>query len=145
MTGTSPVLGHARLIQRVRVEGEPGLHTLVSTQERCGVNECRVDPQIRILTQDSIGRIVRTEMLYACLVEELPVNFGQAATAVSSDNLVDGVDLGAGVGVFSSIDDGGTNGRTYRRLEVDELVTGSTATGAAAGLAGNAFVFYRAA
>lgn len=67
-------------------------------------------------------------------------DFGQAATAVLSDTLVDGVDLGTAAGLFSSSDDQGTNGRTFRRIAAGEFVTGSTATGTAAGLVGNVLI-----
>lgn len=72
-------------------------------------------------------------------------DFGQAATAVVSDNLIDQVDLGTAPGVFSSHDDQGTNGRTYRRVGVDEFVTGSKFSGAVSGLVGTAFIHYRIA
>ncbi len=77
----------------------------------------------------------------------LTADFGQTGTVPMpiSDNLIDGVNLGASAGVFSSIDDDGTNGRTYRRVDVNEHVIGATDLGAAAGLVGNAFIFYRAA
>lgn len=71
-------------------------------------------------------------------------DIGTATDATtSSDDLMDLVDLGAAAGVFSSHDDPGTNGKSYRRLEIDKFVTASTATGAAAGLAGTAQIFHK--
>ncbi len=74
-------------------------------------------------------------------------DFGTAANGVtSSDNLMDGVDVGAVSGVEDNIDDKGTNGKARQRLDAPggttSYVTGSRATGTAAGLVGNAYIFY---
>ena len=74
-------------------------------------------------------------------------DFGTAADGTtSSANLLDGVDLNAATGVFDNVDDQGTDGKSRQRLDAKggttDFVTGSKATGAAAGLAGSAYIIY---
>jgi hypothetical protein len=62
---------------------------------------------------------------------------GPAANGTTlNDTLIDGLDVNAAVGVFDSIEDGGTNGRRQRDVLATEWVTGSVASGASAGLVG---------
>ena len=69
------------------------------------------------------------------------VDFGVAANGTTSaDTLLDGVDLGTAVGVFSNVDDKGTNGKGRQLLGATQFVTGSQATGAVAGLVGFAYI-----
>lgn len=70
------------------------------------------------------------------------VNVGQASSAAASDNLIDGLDVNAAAGVFDSVTEAGTNGKTAVKVADDEYVTASVATGASAGLAGNAYITY---
>ncbi len=67
---------------------------------------------------------------------------GQAATSVISDNLIDALDTNAATGVFDSVTEAGTNGKTAVKVADDAFVTGSMKTGAAAGTAGSAYIFY---
>ena len=74
-------------------------------------------------------------------------DFGSAANGTtSSDNLMDGADVGAAAAIEDNVTDGGANGKARQRLDTKggttDYVTGSKATGAAAGLAGNAYIFY---
>ena len=74
-------------------------------------------------------------------------DFGSAAGATTSaDNLMDGVDVGAAAGIEDNIDNKGTNGKARQRLDAKggttDYITGSKASGAAAGLVGNAYIFY---
>ena len=76
------------------------------------------------------------------------VDIGSAANATTSaDNLLDGLDVNAATGVFDNIADKGTNGKEKQRLDAKggttDHVTASKATGAAAGLVGNAYIFYQ--
>ncbi len=81
---------------------------------------------------------VTTAATGACTVDA-----GIAAGATtSSDNLVDGLDVHSATGVFDNIEDKGTNGKTRQKWESDQYLTISMATGAAAGLAGYAYVEY---
>ena len=64
----------------------------------------------------------------------------------SSDVLLDGLDVNAAAGVFDNIADKGTNGKEPQRLDAKggttDYVTASKASGATAGLVGNAYIFY---
>lgn len=67
---------------------------------------------------------------------------GQAATAILSDNLIDGLDVGAAAINATNSTDAGTNGQPFQRVSAGEFVTVSTASGAAAGLVGTGHIFY---
>jgi hypothetical protein len=69
------------------------------------------------------------------------ISIGQAATAVLSNNLVDTLSVAA-AGSFDNITDKGTNGKTRQRVVPGQVVTGSTASGASAGLVGNVYLDY---
>ena len=67
---------------------------------------------------------------------------GQAATEVTSDTLIDGVDIGTAAGVFSNKQDAGTNGQAAGvKVAPGEFVT-ITASADPAGLVGTAHLFY---
>jgi hypothetical protein len=66
---------------------------------------------------------------------------GVAATGVSDDTLMDGIDINAGTGPFSS-DDSSNSGTPWAAIAAGEYITISMATGAAAGTAGTAFVWF---
>jgi hypothetical protein len=72
------------------------------------------------------------------------IDVGTTATnaTTSSDNLLDGLDVGAAAGTFDNITDKGTNGKSRQRLASGKWVTGSMASGAAAGLVGSAYIHY---
>jgi len=72
------------------------------------------------------------------------VDFGTTAVnaTTSSDNLLDGVDLGTAVGVFDNTRNAGTNGKGGQSLAAGKWITGSRATGAVAGLVGYAYITY---
>ena len=74
-------------------------------------------------------------------------DFGTAADGTtSSDILMDGVDVGATAAIEDNIENKGTNGKARQRLDAKggttDYLTGSKATGAAAGLVGNAYISY---
>ena len=74
-------------------------------------------------------------------------DFGSAADGTtSSDNLMDAVDVGATAAIEDNIENKGTNGKVRQRVDAKggttDYVTGSKASGAAAGLVGNAYIFY---
>ena len=64
----------------------------------------------------------------------------------SANTLLDGLDVNAATGVFDNIADKGTNGKERQRLDAKggttDYITASKATGATAGLVGNAYIFY---
>lgn len=66
--------------------------------------------------------------------------FGQAATAAASGTLLDNIDTGTAATVYSSPQP--ATGKRVVRVGTGEYVTGSTNTGAAAGMVGNAFIEY---
>jgi hypothetical protein len=82
---------------------------------------------------------VTTKSTAACTVD-----FGTTETnaTTSSDTLLDGVDVGTAAGTFDNITDKGTNGKSRQKLASGKWVTGSMASGAAAGLAGYAYIEY---
>ena len=69
-------------------------------------------------------------------------DIGTAATSILNDTLLDGVDVGTAAGVFDNIDNQGTNGLSKVRVDDDEYVTGSVASGASAGIVGNVYIHY---
>lgn len=71
-------------------------------------------------------------------------DFGMTATsaATSADNLIDGVDLNAAVIFADNVTNAGTNGKSRQKVAAGKWITGSKATGAAAGLVGSAYIEY---
>jgi hypothetical protein len=69
------------------------------------------------------------------------ISVGQAATPVLSSNLPDTL-LVATLGTFDNITDKGTNGKSRQRVAPGQVVTGSKASGASAGLVGNLYLDY---
>lgn len=81
---------------------------------------------------------VTTKTADACTAD-----FGMSGGSVaSSDNLIDGLDLNAATGVFDNLGNAGTNGKTRQKWPASQYLTGSKATGAAAGLVGYAHIHY---
>ncbi|MGV3616108.1 MAG: hypothetical protein ACO1SV_12300 [Fimbriimonas sp.] len=71
------------------------------------------------------------------------VDAGIAANGTtSSDNLVDGLDVNAAAGGFDNIKNGGTNGKAGQKWGASQYLTISRASGAAAGLVGEAHIRY---
>lgn len=70
-------------------------------------------------------------------------DFGTTPTngATSNDGLIDGLSL-AVAGLFNNNEDKGTNGKSKQRLAAGKWLTGSMASGAAAGLVGFAYIQY---
>ena len=78
---------------------------------------------------------VTTAATAACTVDG-----GIAAGATTSaDNLIDGQDVNAATGAFAEV---GSNGKRAKLWESDQYLTVSMASGAAAGLAGYAYIEY---
>lgn len=82
---------------------------------------------------------VTTAATAACTID-----VGTTATnaTTSVDNLIDGLDINAAAGVFDNITDKGTNGKARQKLAAGKWVTGSKASGAAAGTVGSAYIHY---
>lgn len=75
------------------------------------------------------------------------VNAGQTSSSAttSADNLIDGLDVHTGTGIFDNINDQGTDGKSRQKVAVGDWVTFSTASGASAGLVANAYLHYHPA
>lgn len=69
-------------------------------------------------------------------------DFGVAATSISNDTLIDGLDMNAAVGIFDNIKNKGSNGLSSVYWGATGYVTGSMASGAMAGLAGYAYIHF---
>ena len=70
------------------------------------------------------------------------VNVGVAATAVSADTLIDGVDVHTAEGVFDNIINKGSNGKELLSWPVGQYLTASEASGAIEGIEGELHVEY---
>ena len=88
-----------------------------------------------------VTRLVIDVTTIATAACTLDAGIAAAATTVA-DNLIDGVDVHSATGVFDNVEDGGTNGQAVYKWESDEYLTVSMKTGAAAGLAGYAYIEY---
>lgn len=77
----------------------------------------------------------------ACTVD---IGTTAASATTLSDTLLDGVDAHAGVATFGTgnVAGLGTNGVVPQKLATGKWVTGSTASGLSAGLAGNVYIEY---
>lgn len=65
------------------------------------------------------------------------VDIGEGSSASSSfDNIIDGLNAGAGAGAADNLGDPGTNGHSSRVWKSGEYINASMASGAAAGLVG---------
>jgi hypothetical protein len=79
---------------------------------------------------------VTTNTTGACTID-----VGVAANATTlSDTLLDGQSLATAAKVLNSATNPGTNGAMARRATSTQYVTGSVASGASAGLVGNAYI-----
>lgn len=97
-----------------------------------------VNPEAGAIIITGLTVDVTTASSGACTVD-----LGTTATSATttSDTLIDGVSVAA-IATVSNIDDKGTNGKSRQKLAVGKWVTGSMASGAAAGLAGYAYIRY---
>lgn len=80
-----------------------------------------------------------TKATGACTID---VGTTVVSAATKSDNLLDGIDVGTAAALLTLVDQAGANGRNRQRLAAGGWVTGSTDSGAAAGLAGFAYIHY---
>jgi len=82
---------------------------------------------------------VTTKATGACTVD---VGTTASSATTSSDNLIDGLDVGTATGLFSNLKNPGTNGKADQKLASGKWVTASMASGAAAGTVGYAYIHY---
>ena len=79
---------------------------------------------------------ITTKATAACTVDA-----GVAATEVSDDTLIDGLDVGTAATDADNVQNSGTNGKKVGKLwKNGEFLTASKATGATAGMVGQALV-----
>lgn len=72
----------------------------------------------------------------------LSVGTTAVSGTTSSANLLDTLDVGTAAGTFDNVSEGGTLGKARQKLAAGKWVTGSKASGALAGLVGNAYIHY---
>ncbi len=82
---------------------------------------------------------VTTVATGACTVD---IGTTTVSAATLSDNLIDGVDTHSAAVITDNVTDAGTNGKSVLKLATGKWVTGSMASGAAAGTVGSAYIFY---
>lgn len=81
---------------------------------------------------------VTTKSTGACTLD-----VGVAANGTTSnDTLLDGVDVGTAAGLFDNVTNKGIYGLPQVKVTSAQYITASKATGAAAGLVGNAYIHY---
>lgn len=97
------------------------------------------NPEATAILVERIILDVTTVATAACTLD-----VGSTATSATtlSDTLIDGLDVNAAIGVFDNLGNAGTNGKTRQKVAVGKWVTASKASGAAAGLAGFAYIHY---
>jgi len=85
---------------------------------------------------------ITTKTTGACTLDCGPAANGTTLNAT----LIDGLDANAATGVFDNIEDAGATGKSTAKLAANgggtDWVTGSKASGAAAGLVGYAYIYY---
>lgn len=98
------------------------------------------NPEAKAIIVDRVVLDITTQSSGACTVD-----VGIAANGTTlNDTLIDGLSI-AVAGVFDSVGNLGTNGKGARKAAVGEYVTGSRASGAAAGVVGFVYITYRVA
>jgi hypothetical protein len=96
------------------------------------------------LNPEGVNLIVDSVVLELTTVSDAAgtVDVGIAATAVTADNLLDGIDVNAAAGVFDNITDKGANGKTVKIWGPTSYLTATKKTGNVAGLEGFLHVHY---
>lgn len=92
----------------------------------------------RTIIIDRLEVQVTTIATGACTMDAGPT--ATSATTLS-DTLIDGIDVHV-AGIYDNLNDAGTNGKSRQTLAHGKWVTFSTASGAAAGLVGNAYIHF---
>ena len=124
----------AQLVERHSVIVEKG--ALAASDAAAGVFSWQNSTGLDVFVTRVVIEVI-TASTGACTIDA-----GQSATAASSDNLLDGLNVNA-TGESDNVQQSGTNGdKVGKRVADGEYVTASKATGAAAGLVGNYFIFY---
>lgn len=119
-------------------EGKGAFRYALSAGEAAGGVLSLANPEGADLIVTRLILDVTTPATAACTVDA-----GIAANGTtSSDNLINGLDVNTAAGVFDNLEDKGVNGKARQKWSSSEYLTISKASGAAAGLAGYAYVEY---
>ena len=97
------------------------------------------NPEASAIIVQRIVFDVTTKATGACTVD---VGATPTSATTSSNNLMTGLDVGTATGTFDNITNKGASGTSIQRVAVGKWVTGSKASGSAAGLVGFAYIFY---
>lgn len=98
-----------------------------------------VNPEVGAIVVNRVTLDVTTVATGACSVS---VGTSVVSAATSSANLIDTLDVHSATGVFDNLANGSTNGKMLQRLAAGGWVNGSKASGASAGIVGNAYIEY---
>jgi hypothetical protein len=96
------------------------------------------NPEATAIIVDSVVIDVTTPSSGACSVS---VGTTSTGATTSSANLIDTQSVAA-AGQLDNISNKGTNGKSSGKVAAGKWITASTASGASAGLVGNAYIFY---
>jgi len=98
------------------------------------------NPESGSIIVEHVALVITTKTTGACSAD-----VGTTATNATtlSDNMIDGKDINAAAGTFTSDESAGTNGKQGRRVAAGKWVTGSVASGASAGIVGTYEIYYR--
>lgn len=95
---------------------------------------------------EGVAIIITRVIVYVSTVSTgaCTVDIGTTATngTTSSNNLLTALDVNAATGVFDNINEAGASGKARQLLAAATWVTGSKASGAAAGLVGKYYIEY---
>lgn len=83
---------------------------------------------------------IKTPSSGACTAD-----IGSTATSAttSSDNFIDGASPATPAKLLDNVGDAGTNGKAKQKVASGKWITGSVASGASAGVVGNAYIHYQ--
>ncbi len=100
------------------------------------------NPEANAIIVLRVALDITTKTTGACTLD-----FGPAADGTTLNaTLIDGLDGNAATGVFDNIENQGSTGKSTAKLAANggatDFITGSKASGAAAGLVGNAYIYY---
>ncbi len=98
-----------------------------------------VNPEVGAIVVTGIVLDVTTVATAACSVS---AGTTVVSATTSSANLIDTLDVHSATGAFSNFSNPGSGGKTLQRLAAGGWVTVSKASGASAGIVGNAYISY---
>lgn len=126
------------------------------SEQSIGLGNVPLVAKVALAAVDTAGGIFAWVVPVAAIIRQVWLNITAAATGAItidvgyqatgattlSDNLLDGIDGHTAAGLFTLADQAGANGLTRQLAAAGKWVTGSTASGASAGIAGFAYIEY---